>query len=235
MPFWNSSFSNILFTVPSRSIAFNRKCLCATPEQISQLTILKNKAFTKRDSLVHASKRASYEGNFELSNELFQLANDALVEAEYYNSRREIKIFTSNNCHREANTIDLHGLTVRSALDFLKERILRDVRSNQRKLFVIVGRGLNSKDYVPKLRRPVEHLLKSIGVKLAADKKNSGVYVVDYGESNIQLKWENPRPLVSCRQKYLLWAAKWLVALICCYFSACQAILLYKKLNACYY
>jgi len=66
--------------------------------------------------------------------------------------------------------LDLHGLTVREAETALKEFIEKAAALNQRCVLLVHGRGINSKDHIPVLKRRLEIILlrSSIRKKILA-------------------------------------------------------------------
>ncbi|ORZ24803.1 hypothetical protein BCR41DRAFT_289857, partial [Lobosporangium transversale] len=96
---------------------------------------------------------------------------------QYNREARDI-VFKVNNTFRASNELDLHGLKVKEALEVVSDRIKAFTKDNEKKLIIIVGRGRNSWDGVPKLRPAVNELLKKYNVKATRNKPNDGCILV---------------------------------------------------------
>ncbi|MDR3021408.1 MAG: Smr/MutS family protein [Clostridiales bacterium] len=58
-------------------------------------------------------------------------------------------------------TVDLHGLTVQQALIAVEQFITKSIANRQKKVHIIYGKGLHSKDKQPVLRQHVQDYLNN--------------------------------------------------------------------------
>lgn len=77
--------------------------------------------------------------------------------------------FNDNNKNKNKNEIDLHGLYVEEAIDYLTKRLDSMRGNSEESLIVIVGRGNHSTDGV-KIRPAVEKLIRQRNFKFMGDR-----------------------------------------------------------------
>ncbi|WVQ81194.1 hypothetical protein IAT38_003316 [Cryptococcus sp. DSM 104549] len=88
-------------------------------------------------------------------------------------------IFRENNKNSPPDTIDLHGLYVKEAIERTEAAISQAQRNGREELNVIVGKGLHSQGGHAKIKPAVEQLMKKYNLSANIDPHNTGVLVVD--------------------------------------------------------
>ncbi|KAJ3879863.1 hypothetical protein F5051DRAFT_325081, partial [Lentinula edodes] len=76
-------------------------------------------------------------------------------------------------------SIDVHGLLVPEAIDKTEEAFRGVLRTGNRFLRVIVGKGNHSKNGMPKLRPAIIHAFTQHGFKCTVDVNNSGIVILE--------------------------------------------------------
>ena len=85
------------------------------------------------------------------------------------------------------NVLDLHGETVKDAINILDKFFHNSYRNNIEYIKIICGKGLNSKDSVPKIKLTTQaYIKKSLIVNAACSAKNK-----DGGVGVIKVKLKN--------------------------------------------
>jgi DNA-nicking Smr family endonuclease len=82
-------------------------------------------------------------------------------------------IFDFHNSKKSNKEIDLHGLLVSEAIDFLSKRVEAAKNSNENQLIVIVGRGLHSQGG-PKIKPAVVKFANKHKIQFHLDSPNAG-------------------------------------------------------------
>jgi len=100
------------------------------------------------------------------------------VEMERLNQEASNWIFTQNNNGRQPGEVDLHGLSVREAIDRSDEAIQAAKQRGDSQLRLIVGKGLHSRDHVAKLKPAIEELMQKHQLAAELDPQNAGVLIV---------------------------------------------------------
>ncbi|EIW67118.1 hypothetical protein TREMEDRAFT_34383, partial [Tremella mesenterica DSM 1558] len=112
-------------------------------------------------------------------------AKESSMEAKQHQKRqKELDeeasnwIFHENNQSSPPNTIDLHGLYVKEALERVETAISRGQKMKQKELKVIVGKGIHSQGHVAKVKPAVEGLMMKYNLSAHLDPDNPGVLIV---------------------------------------------------------
>lgn len=126
----------------------------------SDLAIKRNKCFNQA--------RIAIERGHQLGSEM-----------DAFNWQAASIIFQYYNCNRSLDWIDLHGLYVYEAEEFVKCRLLQCAKENIASLRVIVGKGIHSRDRIGKLKPAIMKLFWQVGLTCVTDKSNAGMLYVD--------------------------------------------------------
>ncbi|KAK9368675.1 hypothetical protein V1509DRAFT_622424 [Lipomyces kononenkoae] len=100
-----------------------------------------------------------------------------------YNSQAAEFVFRSNNADSGSDEIDLHGLFIKEAEDYLEKRIAACKFRKASHLEVIVGKGNHSTGGLAKIKPAVERLCQEHGFQYAVDDDNSGVIIINFQQS----------------------------------------------------
>lgn len=123
-------------------------------------------AGNKRKQLSEASQQAYKQNEKAKAKQLSEDAKLALEHMNAYNEEASRIIFTENNKNLTYpdSSIDLHGLYVKEAVHFTREKIRKWQKSSPStadSLVIIVGAGNHSIDNVQKIKPAIEDLLKN--------------------------------------------------------------------------
>ncbi|RLV90169.1 Smr domain-containing protein [Spathaspora sp. JA1] len=143
-----------------------------------------DRLYKKRNQLSQKSQAAYCSGNGKRAYELSEQSKKIMDQADSVSLQAAEYVFRENNEYRGPHEIDLHGLFVKEAIDFLEQRISHDLGIKQRQLQVITGKGLHSADGVPKLMIAVEDLCEEMGLKHHTDPCNAGILVIELGNDS---------------------------------------------------
>ncbi|KAK6906350.1 hypothetical protein I203_100335 [Kwoniella mangroviensis CBS 8507] len=88
-------------------------------------------------------------------------------------------IFNENNKSSPSDTIDLHGLYVKEAIERVESAISTSQRNESDELRVIVGKGIHSQGGKAKIKPAVEGLMVKYNLTAHVDPSNAGVLIVD--------------------------------------------------------
>mmetsp|Transcript_18151 Transcript_18151/g.29456 ORF Transcript_18151/g.29456 Transcript_18151/m.29456 type:complete len:304 (+) Transcript_18151:119-1030(+) len=136
--------------------------------------------YDQADELFDRSKKASSRDE---KQRLKQMAFDKKAEAEKEQKIAAKKIFAAKNDGYGRDQMDLHGLYVQEAVDFVEERLRQvdsDLRSgNLESLTIITGAGHHSDSNGPKIKPKVVALLREKGYPFEEDPAG-GQFVVAF-------------------------------------------------------
>ncbi|KAJ3654497.1 hypothetical protein Zmor_013682 [Zophobas morio] len=125
----------------------------------------------KRTQFYKNAKQCLKVQNHKLANYYYQQAKEQTKLIEEANNRAAAAFLAENSERHSKNTIDLHHLFVREAIqaldNFLDKEItsLQDEHLKTKFLVVITGRGKHSRDGVPKIKLAVMDRLKNRKLK----------------------------------------------------------------------
>ena len=132
----------------------------------------------KRSELLTRSQMAHRAGDRDAARVLSKQGKVHGSRRDSYSAQARDLIFRANNRRLPLDTIDLHGLYVKEAKEFLTARIdaiAAEVRhDSERPLRVIVGRGIHSTNGERKLAPAVEHICRARGLQFCEDETNPG-------------------------------------------------------------
>ena len=132
----------------------------------------------KRSELLTRSQMAHRAGDRDAARVLSKQGKVHGARRDSYSAQARDLIFRANNRCLPLDTIDLHGLYVKEAKEFLTARIdatAAEVRhDSERPLCVIVGRGNHSTNGERKLAPAVEHICRARGLQFCEDETNPG-------------------------------------------------------------
>ncbi|KAH7872144.1 uncharacterized protein C8R40DRAFT_1118551 [Lentinula edodes] len=138
--------------------------------------------------------RARSQGN---TTEAFMLLGEikdtlARIDKLHGRAKRRFYLARNNNNNNDSNnalipttttsnpsSIDVHGLLVPEAIDKTEEAFRGVLRTGNRFLRVIVGKGNHSKNGMPKLRPAIIHAFNRHGFKCTVDVNNSGIVILE--------------------------------------------------------
>ncbi|ODQ67825.1 DUF1771-domain-containing protein [Nadsonia fulvescens var. elongata DSM 6958] len=147
--------------------------------EYKRLRNLAQQEYEKRARCFSDSKQSYNNGNGVEAKTLSELGKEHGNKMDQYNKQAAGYVFRANNADSDADEIDLHGLYVKEAEEFLEVRIIAAKNRGESRLEAIVGKGLHSKDGVAKLKPAVERLCEQHGLRYSEDQKNAGVIVID--------------------------------------------------------
>ena len=137
----------------------------------------------KQNQLAQQSQQAFKRGN---KLEATKLSKEGKLFKNLANKENQIaaeKIFTQLNRDKSDNEIDLHGLYVAEAINYLTKRIEVDKKSHQRRLVVIVGRGIHSQGG-PKIKPAVIKFATKHNIDFDENEPNAGCVTFNFNYSN---------------------------------------------------
>ena len=109
------------------------------------------------------SKEAARNLNFEEARKFWKISEIHRERKEEEKQKAEAAIFEKNNKFRRFNVLDLHGLFVEEAIHRLKQFLAKHEMLRTRTVTVITGRGLHSRDGVPKIKpRIIDHIRNTV-------------------------------------------------------------------------
>ncbi|WVR08847.1 hypothetical protein IAU60_005905 [Kwoniella sp. DSM 27419] len=167
---------------------------------------------------VELRNRARHEGDeahrcFAASQQAYQAgdgarAHDLSVQGKEHQRRQDelddeagAWIFNENNKASPADTIDLHGLYVKEAIERTESAILAAQRSGQDELRIIVGKGIHSQNHKAKIKPAVEDMMRKYNLSAHIDPRNTGVLIVDLNGRSDGLRSRDAGGLVDQMEK----------------------------------
>lgn len=137
------------------------------------------KEYKRRAELSEQSQQAYKSGDGAEAKRLSEKAKEHAQKMDEHNAKAAEFVFRENNADSAEDEIDLHGLFVNEAIEYLEKRINASQSRNESHLDVIVGKGLHS-DHGAKIKPAVEDMCQKYGFKYSIDEENSGVIVIDF-------------------------------------------------------
>ncbi|KAK8844075.1 hypothetical protein IAR55_006869 [Kwoniella newhampshirensis] len=125
------------------------------------------------------SQRAYQSGDGARAHELSVEGKSHQAKQDQLDDQASAWIFEANNEDSPADTIDLHGLYVKEAIERTEAAISQGQRRGQGTLNVIVGKGIHSQGHVAKIKPAVEDLMRKYNLTAHVDPENAGVLIVD--------------------------------------------------------
>jgi DNA-nicking Smr family endonuclease len=147
---------------------------------------------TKSNVYSQQSQQAFKRGDKQLAKTLSKQSKKFKSLAIEENQAAAKKIFEFHNANKNNNEVDLHGLFVSEAIEFLSKRVDTAVSSNQSKLIVIVGRGLHSQGG-PKVKPAVIKFAKQHEIQHDLDSPNAGCITFLFRDRGISPKNRKPK------------------------------------------
>ncbi|KAK9461059.1 uncharacterized protein V1516DRAFT_695778 [Lipomyces oligophaga] len=129
------------------------------------------------------SQDAYHSGDGAGAKEFSNRAKEHDRLMDQYNAQAAAFVFRANNADSDADEIDLHGLFVNEAVEYLKERINSSMQRNEDHLEVIVGKGHHSTGGVPKIKPAVINLCEEHGFQYGVEDDNTGVILINFKAS----------------------------------------------------
>jgi len=154
------------------------------PKKAQELRKLANEEFEKQNKCYEESKAAYENKNGAQAKQLSEQGKEHNKKMNEFNEEAVKLIFEANNSKHDADTIDLHGLFVKEALQKVEERIEEQKRNGRDHLVIIVGAGNHSPNHVQKIKPAAVELLQKHHVSLTPDKPNHGCIYVEFGKEN---------------------------------------------------
>ncbi|KAE8225754.1 hypothetical protein CF319_g1539 [Tilletia indica] len=147
-----------------------------------QYTQLRNQARSEGDAMARCYDQAHAafgSGDGARASALSKEGHEHKARMEDLNRQASEWIFKANNADESEGTIDLHGLTVKEAIE-RTENYVRDARRQGRsQIRVVTGKGLHSRDHVAKIKPAIAKLMQDENLSAQVDPRNAGVIIVD--------------------------------------------------------
>ncbi|WVW79636.1 hypothetical protein I302_101605 [Kwoniella bestiolae CBS 10118] len=125
------------------------------------------------------SQSAYQSGDGARAHELSQQGKSHQRKQDELDDEASAWIFTENNKSSPPDTIDLHGLYVKEAIERVESAITTSQRGGSEELRVIVGKGIHSQGGRAKIKPAVEGLMVKYNLTAHVDPSNTGVLIVD--------------------------------------------------------
>ncbi|KAK9453906.1 hypothetical protein V1511DRAFT_503553 [Dipodascopsis uninucleata] len=148
--------------------------------EYKRLRDLANTEFKARSRYYDEAHAAYERGDGAEAKRLSEKAKEHAKKMDDYNAQAAVYVFRANNADSDGDEIDLHGLYVKEAEEYLTQRIAACKQRNESHLEVIVGKGNHSNGGVAKIKPAVEQLCKEHGFAYSLDGDNSGVIIIDF-------------------------------------------------------
>ncbi|GLI61496.1 hypothetical protein VaNZ11_003824 [Volvox africanus] len=149
-------------------------------EQGNQLARARNEAFM-------ASKAAYSRGDYALAKQLSLQGKTYARQSKEAHSKAAALILQRNNPGATATGadnprgfLDLHGLRVQEAIAVVQRALARGQTLGQKKLVLVVGKGLHSPGGVSKLRPAIEEIVQRFNVRATPGVPNEGCITVEF-------------------------------------------------------
>lgn len=111
-----------------------------------------------------ARSQAAYRaGNGALAKQLSNQAKSIHTKVDYHNREAARLHYANNNKNLPEDTIDLHGLFVKEAIQKVEEAVSKAKKEKKKSLTVIVGAGNHSVDGIQRIRPAVEKWCRDRG------------------------------------------------------------------------
>ncbi|ORY28824.1 hypothetical protein BCR39DRAFT_559388 [Naematelia encephala] len=157
----------------------NQDMINATNDQYEQM---RNQARHEGDEAHRCfaqSQQAYQSGDGERAHELSMEGKQHQQRQDELDDQASQWIFNANNNASPPNTIDLHGLYVKEAIERTEQAINRGQQQGVQEIRVIVGKGIHSQGHVAKIKPAVEDLMRKYNLSARIDPQNAGVLIVD--------------------------------------------------------
>ncbi|KAK9451391.1 uncharacterized protein V1518DRAFT_408432 [Limtongia smithiae] len=155
----------------------------ADDAEYARLRGLAQAAYKARSRCYDDAHEAYQRGDGAEAKRLSELGKKHDAEMDDYNAQAAAFVFRANNADSDADEIDLHGLYVNEAEEYLRQRIQACKARNEDHLEVIVGKGNHSVNGVAKLKPAVERLCQENNFQYAVDEHNLGVVIINFRQS----------------------------------------------------
>ncbi|KAK9433718.1 hypothetical protein V1505DRAFT_124823 [Lipomyces doorenjongii] len=155
----------------------------ADDAEYKRLRDLASNEYEARARCYRAAHEAYERGDGAEAKQLSDRGKQHAAKMDGYNAQAAAFAFRSNNVDSDPDEIDLHGLYVREAEEYLEKRIVICKARNESHLEVIVGKGNHSTGGVAKIKPAVERLCQEHGFQYAVDNDNSGVVIINFQQS----------------------------------------------------
>lgn len=154
----------------------------ADDAEYKRLRDMAQKEYKRKAELSSQSQKAYQSGDGAEAKRLSEKSKEHAAKMDEYNAKAAEFVFRANNADSEADEIDLHGLFVREAIEYLEKRIGAALQRKESHLDVIVGKGLHS-EHGAKIKPAVEEMCEKYKFKYSIDDDNSGVIIIDFSGS----------------------------------------------------
>ncbi|KAG5367007.1 Smr domain-containing protein [Yarrowia sp. B02] len=151
----------------------------ATDGEYKKLRDMAHKEYERRKELSQKSQQAYKSGDGAGAKQLSEEAKKHGEKMDQYNRQAAEYVFRENNTDSAHDEIDLHGLYVEEAEEFLGQRIQAAMQRGDPVVKAIVGKGLHSAGGVAKIKPAVEKLCNQHRLRHHIDPKNSGVMIIE--------------------------------------------------------
>ncbi|WWC72848.1 uncharacterized protein I206_106812 [Kwoniella pini CBS 10737] len=159
--------------------AMNQDQINATNQRYTELRDKARKEGDEAHRCFAQSQQAYQSGDGERAHELSVQGKSHQKKQDDLDDEASSWIFNENNKSSPADTIDLHGLYVKEAIEKVEFAITSSQRSGLEELNVIVGKGIHSQGGRAKIKPAVEELMAKYNLSAHVDPENTGVLIVD--------------------------------------------------------
>ncbi|KAK9467142.1 hypothetical protein V1512DRAFT_262048 [Lipomyces arxii] len=155
----------------------------ADDQEYRRLRDLAQNEYNARLRLLDQAHVAYQSGDGAEAKKLSELGKQHGDAMDLYNAQAAAFVFRANNADSDEDEIDLHGLYVKEAEEYLTQRIAACKARNESHLEVIVGKGNHSSGGISKLKPAVERLCRENHFQYGVDDDNSGVIIINFKQS----------------------------------------------------
>ncbi|PNH12946.1 Smr domain-containing protein [Tetrabaena socialis] len=127
-----------------------------------------------------ASQAAYSRGDHSAAREQSARAKQHAAAAGAAHAKAVTLLLQRNNGGRGGGELDLHGLRVEEAMAEAERALAEAKAAGQKRLVLIVGKGLHSKDGVARLRPAIEGLMRKHSVRCTPGVPNEGCITVEF-------------------------------------------------------
>ncbi|WWC90957.1 uncharacterized protein L201_005895 [Kwoniella dendrophila CBS 6074] len=159
--------------------AQNQDQINATNQRYTSLRHQARKEGDEAHRCFAESQQAYQSGDGARAHELSQQGKSHQRKQDELDDEASSWIFNENNKASPPDTIDLHGLYVKEAIEKVESAISSSQRSGSEELRVIVGKGIHSQNHQAKIKPAVENLMVKYNLTAHVDPSNTGVLIVD--------------------------------------------------------
>lgn len=149
-------------------------------EEVDRLRAASRRLRDQAGEYSQRSQSAYKAGNHQEAKSFSQQAKDTFAQADAVARQAADLTFRLHNERQPADTVDLHGLTVREALERVDKRLQEDKARGADHVVLIVGAGRHSQGGLAKIKPAVEDLLVRHKANFTLGEPNEGCITVRF-------------------------------------------------------